>query len=94
MTNVGFFTVREVQCSGPVYISVSLHNVNRAERMSTVIKDVDVDQTIWTADFRSFSNDSNLQGRIRDVVLKTRDNFKGMGWVVGARRKVALKSDA
>lgn len=67
MTNAGFFTVNEVQCSGPVCRSVSLHNVNRAEHMSAVIKYVDVDPAIWTADFRSFSKDSILQGKNRDV---------------------------
>jgi len=82
--------------SGPVYYPQDLGYLPsyESEEVQAVEEEVDIDDKIKTMGLSEFSPDVSLQERLRDILWKKRNIFKGVGAIKGVTHKIKLKPEA
>lgn len=82
------------RCQGPLGWRSDGQSDELQEAVRAVIEDADVDHSLQHMDFREFSPHPAKQNRLRKLLWKRRDIFKGLGKIKGVNHIIALKPGA
>ena len=84
----GCITVRKRKYWGEVQLSSMAH-----EQVRAVVEDMEVDTTIQELPLIEFYPSPKMQQKLRDILWKHRQIFKGVGCIKGLKHKIRLHPD-